>query len=174
MGVPFVCHWVTAWTHCFLFSWLLNFFTHYFLSSNLINSINECFRKEVRMMFADWLPSLSTSDKPHCLKSLHSSEFEAVGHDTFCLLDACNLSIQVEGCVDGGSWWGLNKHRLHRQRISDWKPWISGIISISAVFVHILFFCLSIICSVWICQRTTIKINTKEDMLLNFVLRKLS
>lgn len=143
MAVPFVCHCVTAWTHCFLSSWLLNFFTHYFLSSYLINNINECFRKEVKMTFADWLPSLSTSVKPHCLKSLHSSEFQAVGYGTFWLPDAHSLSIQVEGYVDGWSWWDLNKHRLHRQRISDWEPWISGIIILSAVFVHILFFCLS-------------------------------
>lgn len=174
MGVPSVCHWVTAWTPCFLFSLLLNFFTHYFLSSNLINNINECFRKEVRVTFADWLPPLSTSVKPHCLKSLHSSELQAVGHGTFCLLDAYSLSIQVEGYVDGWSWWGLNKHWLHRQRISDWEPWISGIIIISAVLFIFYSSVFPIIFSVWTCQRTTIKINTKEGMLLNFVLRKVS
>lgn len=142
MGVPSVCHWVTAWTHCFLFSLLLNFFTHYFLSSNLINNINECFRKEVRVTFADWLPPLSTSVKPHCLKSLHSSELQAVGHGTFCLLDAYNLSIQVEGYVDGWSWWGLNKPTTQTENLwlgamNFWNNYHK------CCFVHILFFCLS-------------------------------
>lgn len=129
IGVPILCLWATSRILCFRLSWFLNFFTHYFLSSHLISNVNEClFWKEVRLKFADWLSSLLTSVKPHCWKSLHPSGSQSVGQDTFCLLEAHTLSIQVEGHVDGWWWEGYKQILSTRQRISDWESLISEII----------------------------------------------